>query len=201
MRPSIMSLGATMSTPASACTSACCDQHRDRLVVDDVAAVVEQAVLAVRGERVERDVGQQPELGEALLQLAQRPRHQALGVERLAAVVASSARGRSPGTAPSPGCRASRHCSATGSRRSSAAPLHAGHRRDVFASCPGRRARTPAGSGRSAVRRCSRTSARLKASRRSRRGRLAGRGSGGTARRGDRSGVRPVHEAAASHLC
>ena len=48
MRPSIMSLGATMSTPASACTSACSAQHRDGLVVDDVAGRVEQAVLAVR---------------------------------------------------------------------------------------------------------------------------------------------------------
>ena len=40
-------------------------QHRHGLVVEDVAGRVEQAVLAVRGERVERDVGHQAELGEA----------------------------------------------------------------------------------------------------------------------------------------
>ena len=58
MRPSIMSLGATMSTPASACTSACSREHGHGAVVDDVAAVVEQPVLAVAGEGVERHVGQ-----------------------------------------------------------------------------------------------------------------------------------------------
>ena len=66
MRPSIMSLGATMSTPASACTRACAVQHLDGVVVEDVAGVVEQAVLAVAGEGVERHVGQQAELREAL---------------------------------------------------------------------------------------------------------------------------------------
>ena len=62
-------------------------EHGHRLVVEDVAAVVEQAVLAVRGEGVERDVGHHAEFGEALLQLAHDAGHQALGVERLAAVV------------------------------------------------------------------------------------------------------------------
>ena len=119
MRPSIMSLGATMSTPACGLHQRLLRQHRDRLVVEDVAAVVEQAVLAVAGERVERHVGQHAQLGEALLQLAHGARHQAVGVERLAAVGASSAPGRSPGTAPSPGCPARTHSSATGSRRSS----------------------------------------------------------------------------------
>jgi hypothetical protein len=65
-------------------------QHGHRLVVEDVAAVVEQAVLAVGGERVQRHVGQQAEAGEALLQLAHRARHQAFGVGGLAAVGSSS---------------------------------------------------------------------------------------------------------------
>jgi hypothetical protein len=86
MRPSIMSLGATMSTPASACTSACWRQHGHGLVVEDVAGVVEQAVLAVAGEGVERHVGQQAQFREALLQLAHGAGHQALGVGGLAAV-------------------------------------------------------------------------------------------------------------------
>jgi hypothetical protein len=61
-------------------------QHRHRLVVQDVAAVVEQPVLAVRGEGVQRHVGEQAELGEALLEVAHGARHQAFGVGRLAAV-------------------------------------------------------------------------------------------------------------------
>ena len=64
MRPSIMSDGATMSTPACAWVSACLSQHRDRLVVQDVAGVVDDAVLAVAGVRIERDVGHDAELRE-----------------------------------------------------------------------------------------------------------------------------------------
>ena len=41
-------------------------QHLDGLVVQDVAGLVEQAVLAVAGERVQRDVGHHAQLGEAL---------------------------------------------------------------------------------------------------------------------------------------
>ena len=88
MRPSIMSLGATMSTPASACTSACLHQHLGhRLVVEDVAGVVEQAVLAVAGVRGRaRRRSSRPEFGEAALELAHHRRHQALRVAGLAAV-------------------------------------------------------------------------------------------------------------------
>ena len=42
------------------------DQRLDGLVVDHVAGVVDQAVLAVRGVRIERDVGDHAELGKAL---------------------------------------------------------------------------------------------------------------------------------------
>ena len=61
-------------------------QHGHGLVVQDVARVVEQAVLAVRGVRVECHIGEQAELREAILQRAHRARHQAIGVARLAAV-------------------------------------------------------------------------------------------------------------------
>ena len=56
-RPSIMSEGAMMSQPASACTSACLHQRLKRLVVDDLA-VAHQAVVAVAGVGVERHVEQ-----------------------------------------------------------------------------------------------------------------------------------------------
>ena len=55
-------------------------QHRHRFVVEDVTAVVEQAVLPVAGERVEGDVGHQAKLWEFLFQLAYHPRHQALRI-------------------------------------------------------------------------------------------------------------------------
>ena len=61
-------------------------QHLDGLVVQDVAGVVEQAVLAVAGEGVQRHVGHHAELGKALLQRAHHARHQALGVPGFAAV-------------------------------------------------------------------------------------------------------------------
>ena len=64
MRPSIMSDGATMSTPASAWHSAWRGQRDDRLVVRHVAGLVEQAVLAVARVRVERDVGDDAQLRE-----------------------------------------------------------------------------------------------------------------------------------------
>ncbi len=61
-------------------------QHGDGGVVDDVAGLVEQAVLAVRGERVQRDVRHHAQLGEMLLQRAHGTRDQSVGVERLGAV-------------------------------------------------------------------------------------------------------------------
>ena len=60
-------------------------QHLHRAVVEDVAVFVEQAVLAVAGVRIERDVGEQPQAREALFQLAQCPRDQPCGVRRLVA--------------------------------------------------------------------------------------------------------------------
>ena len=66
MRPSIMSDGATMSTPASAWQSAWRDERRHGRVVGHVAGRVEQAVLAVAGIGVERDVGDHAELRETV---------------------------------------------------------------------------------------------------------------------------------------
>ncbi|EWS66003.1 hypothetical protein Y695_00717 [Hydrogenophaga sp. T4] len=54
------------------------DVHRG--VVQDVVVLVQQPVLAVAGERVERHVGHHAQLRELLLQLADHPRHQAVRV-------------------------------------------------------------------------------------------------------------------------
>ena len=61
-------------------------QHGHGLVVQDVAGVVEQAVLAVAGEGVERHVGHDAEFREAFFEFAHNARHQAFGVHGLAAV-------------------------------------------------------------------------------------------------------------------
>jgi hypothetical protein len=58
----------------------------ERHVVDDIARLVDYAVLSVRGVRIERNVGHDAELGEALLERRHGARHQPLGIERFAAV-------------------------------------------------------------------------------------------------------------------
>ena len=58
------------------------DERGDRLVVEHVAGGVDQAVLAVAGVRIERDVGDDAELGKALLQRAHGARHEALRMPR-----------------------------------------------------------------------------------------------------------------------
>jgi len=55
-------------------------QHVERYVVEDVARLVDDAVLSVRGVRVERDVGHDPQAREARLERRHRARHQALRV-------------------------------------------------------------------------------------------------------------------------
>lgn len=64
------------------------DQQFNRLVIEDVAGLfVRQAVLAVAGERVQRDIGHDAEIRKALFELAHHPRHQAVRVQRFLAVV------------------------------------------------------------------------------------------------------------------
>ena len=65
MRPSIMSEGAMMSQPASACTSAWRTSACERLVVEDLAAA-HQAVVAVAGVGVERHVEQHADVEPGL---------------------------------------------------------------------------------------------------------------------------------------
>ena len=101
-------------------------QHGHGVVVDDVAAVVEQAVLAVAGEGVERDVGEHARVrGSASSARAPRAAPGRRGWW-LRGRRASSAPARSPGTAPSPARPAPR---IPRPRRQpvEAAPLHAGH--------------------------------------------------------------------------
>ena len=61
-------------------------QHRHGLVVHHVAGVVDQAVLAVAGVRVERDVGDDAQVGQCLLECGHHTRHQAVRVVGLARV-------------------------------------------------------------------------------------------------------------------
>ena len=77
-----MSDGATMSTPASAWHSACVESSADHgRIVGDVAGLVEQAVLAVAGVRIERDVGHDPRTPESAASSARTAlRHQPLRI-------------------------------------------------------------------------------------------------------------------------
>ncbi len=105
MRPSIMSEGATKSQPASACASDILTSASTVGVVDHVAAVVDQAVLAMRGERIERDIGDHAQLGKLRLQRAHGALRQAIGIPCLARVFATWPRPASPETARAPECR------------------------------------------------------------------------------------------------
>jgi hypothetical protein len=58
----------------------------ERDVVDDVAAAVDDAVLAVGGIRIQCDVGHDAEIGEAFFQRPHCARDQPFRVERLASV-------------------------------------------------------------------------------------------------------------------
>ena len=62
------------------------DQDLDRLVVRDVAGLVDQAVLAVRGEGIERHIGDDPEIRYRSLQRTYRALRKPVGIERLACV-------------------------------------------------------------------------------------------------------------------
>ena len=88
MRPSIMSEGATTSAPASACDRPCLHERRDRHVVHHVTGLVDDAVLAVGGERIERDVGDHAEFRHGLLDRTHGTLGQAIGVPGFAAVEA-----------------------------------------------------------------------------------------------------------------
>ena len=63
-------------------------QHFDGFVVDHIAAVVDQAVLAVASVGVERDIGHHAEFGEILLQCGDHARHEAVRVVGLACIQA-----------------------------------------------------------------------------------------------------------------
>jgi hypothetical protein len=91
MRPSIMSDGATMSTPARHDIRPA-HQHGDRFVIENIAGVVDQAVLSVARVRIERDVGDHAEFREALLEGCDRLRREAVGIERLLGTEALPAR-------------------------------------------------------------------------------------------------------------
>ena len=82
MRPSIMSRGRDDVGAGARMRQRLLHQRFDGVVVDDVAAVVDQAVLAVGGVGIERDVGDHAQFREALLQRAHRALHQAVVVPR-----------------------------------------------------------------------------------------------------------------------
>ena len=80
-----------MSQPASASHQRLLHQHLDRLVVDDLVAA-HQAVMAVAGVGIERDVAQDADVGHFLLDGADRLADQIVGIERFAAALVAQLR-------------------------------------------------------------------------------------------------------------
>ena len=63
------------------------DQRLDRLVVGDIAVLVEQAVLTMAGERIQRDIGDHAERRELRLECPHGTLHETVLAPRLARVV------------------------------------------------------------------------------------------------------------------
>ena len=62
-------------------------QDGDRGVVVHIVAIGgQQAVMAVAGVRIEGDVGEENQLGHRCLDRPDRPQHEAVGIQRLAAI-------------------------------------------------------------------------------------------------------------------
>ena len=151
-------------------------QHFHRLVVQDVAGVVEQAVLAVAGEGVERHVGHHAQLAGSCFFSSRTTRGTRPSRVPGFAAVRRLERGIDH--------REQRHRrdaelhALLGHRQQQveAQALHAGHGGHRLRAASGRPARTPGRSGRGRVSACSRTRLRVNSSRRSRRGRPCGKG-------------------------
>jgi hypothetical protein len=87
MRPSIMSEGCDDVGAGLGMGDGLLDQHLDGGVVHHIAGVVDQPVLAVGREGVERDVGHDAELGHRVLERAHRALRRAVGIEGLARIL------------------------------------------------------------------------------------------------------------------
>ena len=94
-----------MSQPASASHQGLLHQHLDGLVVED-GAVAHQAVMAVAGVGIERDVAEDADLRHLLLDGADGAADQIVRIERLAAVLVAQRSGRYRETARCRGWRA-----------------------------------------------------------------------------------------------
>ena len=90
-RPSIMSDGRDHVAAGFGLHQRLAHQHRDRLVVED-PAVLDQPVMAVTGEGIERDVAEHAEAGELLLDRAHRLADEVVGVQRLGALLVAQGR-------------------------------------------------------------------------------------------------------------
>ncbi len=81
-----MSLGGDDVDTGDGVVDGLAGQHLHGVVVQDVAGLVEQAVLAVAGVGVQRHVGHDAQLGEFFFQRPHHARNQAVGVERFFAI-------------------------------------------------------------------------------------------------------------------
>ena len=83
-----------MSAPAAAWTSACSTRIDDRVVVDDVAGLVDDTVVAVRRVGIERDVGEHADLRRRVLDRLDRAADEVVGIERFLGALGAQVLGR-----------------------------------------------------------------------------------------------------------
>jgi len=88
-----MSDGATISAPASAYQSLL-GEGGDGVVVDDVARFIDEAVMAMRGVGIERDVGQHADLRHRVLDRLDRAADEVVAVKRFLGTLGAQALGR-----------------------------------------------------------------------------------------------------------
>ena len=81
------------------------DQDRDGVVVEHIARVVDDPVMAVRGIGIERDVGEHADLRRRVLDRLDRPADQIVAVERLARILGAQIVAACWGTERCRGCR------------------------------------------------------------------------------------------------
>ena len=103
------------------------NQHLGRLVVENIAFGIDDAVMAVAGVGIERDIGQHTDLRHRIFDRLDRAAHEIVRIERLAPVIGTQFVGRVREQGQAGNARFGRQPGALG-KPVDAPPRHAGQR-------------------------------------------------------------------------
>ncbi len=94
LHPPVHHIGRAKNVAARLCLiERLINQHRDAVIIGDIARIIDQAVLPMAGVRIERDIGQHANAVPAsILHRANGPANQIVGIERFGAVRAAFVR-------------------------------------------------------------------------------------------------------------